>query len=319
MDPQEYPTPYEQAKSLLTATPYGKKRPLLPKHHVVLRLSNEEFKNLMAEVRPSKHRWSSFSYNSATRRFVIQCWDSAWQQTIFQTIATALSVGKHWLPPDIQSTLTVEGPGNPGTKLFSPYNRSRTWAEVWVRGSKKEVKLVVSGIHPENGKKGKADNARLWLEGTDAASVVILASFEEHPVFQWPLGPVDCPTLTEDQHGNQMRHKIFAADYMGAPYGPVNYCSMDWFGTLASATVEMWCRDPLSGMAVRFKGPQDILDPRAYPLSQLHFSDFLDLTPEEDGPIILDWDDCRSSFQSTIKYEAYLRYQYWRKSMAGVH
>jgi hypothetical protein len=90
-------------------------------------------------------------------------------------------------------------------------------------------------------------DARLWLEGNDYVSIVVLVKFVETPKYRSPrlrtkdLVDLDFPKAPElkEHHFN-----------MEGEYGPVSYKGIKWAGVISEAFLEVWKRDPTTRLAV---------------------------------------------------------------------
>jgi len=101
------------------------------------------------------------------------------------------------------------------------------------------------------------DDARMWLEGTETVSVVMLVKMEEDPPYQSPL-----PSYLNDDECSQPEDDIEEGEVITeemvslmGPYGPAVHKGVSWVGTITGFT-EIWTRDPVSHVAIRTLAPQ---------------------------------------------------------------
>jgi len=105
------------------------------------------------------------------------------------------------------------------------------------------------------------DDARMWLEGTEKVSIVMLVKMEEDPPYQSPL-----PSYLNDDKGSQPEGYIEEEEEeeeviteesfsLAGPYGPAVHKGVSWVGTITGFT-EIWTRDPVSRVAIRTAAPQ---------------------------------------------------------------
>ena len=92
-------------------------------------------------------------------------------------------------------------------------------------------------------------NAKLWLEGSETVSVVMLVKLEEAPCYRCPM-----QDLTESEFAklefppwDEISNIPFTRS---GPYGPVMYKGIVWVGKI-SGFFEFWALDPVTRLASR--------------------------------------------------------------------
>ena len=95
-------------------------------------------------------------------------------------------------------------------------------------------------------------DAKLWLEGQPKVSVVVLIKLEEAPKYQNPI-----PKL-EDEELKQLElldpKKIQPRNFIVDNRGYITYRGLTWAGVITEASMEVWRRDPITGLAFQDGG-----------------------------------------------------------------
>ena len=93
-------------------------------------------------------------------------------------------------------------------------------------------------------------DAKLWLEGKEEVSLVVLVKFTEDPSYQCPASNLDDDELEqlEFPEPKDIRAKNFNS---GGEYGPVTYKGLQWAGVISEAILELWTRNPATGLATK--------------------------------------------------------------------
>ena len=94
------------------------------------------------------------------------------------------------------------------------------------------------------------EDAKAWLEGSGTVQRVILAKFEEFPVYKNPLRK-----LSKDEIAQVDTGKCSVANendvILESDRGPVLFEGVQWVGELSSAFIEIWMMGKESGKACR--------------------------------------------------------------------
>jgi hypothetical protein len=94
-------------------------------------------------------------------------------------------------------------------------------------------------------------DAKLWLEGTRNVSIVVLVKFTEKPKYQCPIPNVtvkDLNRLDIPKKPSEIRAEDFNLE---GEYGAVTYKGLKWMGEITEAFLEVWKRNPATGLAVK--------------------------------------------------------------------
>jgi hypothetical protein len=87
----------------------------------------------------------------------------------------------------------------------------------------------------------------LWLEGKHEVAIAVLVKFEETPSYQ-------CPVRDEDFEALEFPSvpEINEVDFkLEKEYGPVVYKGLHWVGCISAAYMEVWKRNPVTGLATK--------------------------------------------------------------------
>jgi hypothetical protein len=97
-------------------------------------------------------------------------------------------------------------------------------------------------------------DARMWLEGRNDVSIFVLAKFEETPKYRCPVRHLD------DKDFEQLRFpettELRTSDFnLDDEHGPATYKGSMWVGRISAASIEIWKRDPVTGLATQNGSP----------------------------------------------------------------
>ena len=94
------------------------------------------------------------------------------------------------------------------------------------------------------------EDARLWLEGKDEVSLVVLVKFTEIPSYQCPARNLDDEKLEqlEFSESADIRVMVFNSE---REYGPITYKGLQWVGRISEAFMELWRRNQATGLATK--------------------------------------------------------------------
>jgi hypothetical protein len=175
-------------------------------------------------------------------------------------------------------------------------------------------------------------DAIMWLEGRNDVSLFVLAKFQESPRYQCPVYYSHGENF--ERLGFPRGKELTSSDFIledehGPPayeYGPATYKGFMWVGQISVAFMEIWRRDPMSGLATRIGGrivgndqeircsmltstSQGLHGTANPPQIEFQLSDFLDIAPENDHTIRFEWDDHQLLIRDAIKKLAMFRCQ----------
>jgi hypothetical protein len=114
---------------------------------------------------------------------------------------------------------------------------------------KREIKFVLEVGFSETYQE-LVDDAKLWLEGKEEVSLVMLVKFTETPSYR-------CPARNLGDHELEQLEFPEPADIQvtnfnsGGEYGPVTYKGLQWAGVISEAFIELWTRNPATGKATK--------------------------------------------------------------------
>ena len=94
------------------------------------------------------------------------------------------------------------------------------------------------------------EDARLWLEGKEEVSLVVLVKFTVNPGYQCPARGLDDEELERLEFPDPADIRVQDFTSTGE-YGPVTYNGLQWAGQISEAFMELWRRDPDTGLAFR--------------------------------------------------------------------
>jgi hypothetical protein len=91
-------------------------------------------------------------------------------------------------------------------------------------------------------------DAKLWLEGRRDIFMFVLVKFEETPDYRYPLGDLNSEDF--EQLGFPKDTELIASNFsLTGDYGPTTYKGFVWVGQISVAFMEIWKRDPITGLA----------------------------------------------------------------------
>jgi hypothetical protein len=110
-----------------------------------------------------------------------------------------------------------------------------------------EVKFVI-----EVGFAEKYDDlvqdTKMWLEGKPNVSMVVLVNFQETPDYRNPLRNIDDEDFEQLGFPKELKTSMFS---LAGDYGPAMYKGLAWVGQISTAVVEIWKRNPTTGLATQ--------------------------------------------------------------------
>lgn len=169
---------------------------------------------------------------------------STFLRKIYSTIATYPAASQERI--EVRTNEDVVG-------FAGKYTGSRKIPDVQIKVEDQngncEVKVVVEVGFAES-YEDLVEDARLWLDGQKSVSMVILAKFTESPPYRNPLSKLEEPTLQslDLPNGFEVRESSFVL--MG-DFGPANFKELSWVGQITTAFMELWKRNPITGLAER--------------------------------------------------------------------
>lgn len=133
--------------------------------------------------------------------------------------------------------------------------------------------------------------------------VVLIAKYQESPKYTNPL-----EKLNKEQI-ERLRSNYTAVDTshftMQETYGPVVYEGSMWAGRITEAFVEVWKRNPGTGVAEKFGGRIDLLSGNSL---ELKLSEFIDVDPEHDTTVSISSENLMDLVKEDLQTLAYTRF-----------
>ena len=196
-------------------------------------------------------RFPRYSYNSSSSTLTFQAWLGPIQASLVSTLYKGIFLASHSLPPGIQDRMRIAR-----MTKYQEFEGVYTWSErmpelalnIDYDMGVSEVKFVAEVAFLETYEE-LVQNAKLWLEGNETVSVVMLVKLEEDPCYRCPM-----QDLTESEFAklefppwDEIRNIPFT---LSGPYGPAMYKGIVWVGKI-SGFFEFWALDPVTRLASR--------------------------------------------------------------------
>ncbi|KAI9773366.1 MAG: hypothetical protein M1840_007581 [Geoglossum simile] len=247
-------------------------------------------------------------YNSSTSTLIIQFMPCPVRESVVSIFSAGFISATADLPAPVRRNIaTVTGQdfiGFGGKYLGS--GKRPDLAVLFKDAGARKAKFILEVGFAET-YEDLVQDAKMWLEGKHEVSVVVLAKFEETPAYR-------CPTRDFNDEDFERLESPPALELDGSSirldgeYGPAIYKGLAWVGRISTAFMEVWKRDPVTGLATQNGDRIDICTPTDPPQLQFRLSDFLDITPENERTISFRWDNFLFFLQDSIKELAVLRY-----------
>ncbi|KAG0636578.1 hypothetical protein HOY80DRAFT_909090 [Tuber brumale] len=247
-------------------------------------------------------KFPRYSYNALSSLLTIQCMSSPIHEKVVSTVSEGFNLARTSLPATLRRRIDIVG-NQQFTDFEGAYDGFEktpdTAVQITSATGTMEVKFVLEVGLTETYTM-LVEDAKMWLEGREAASLVMIVKMEENPVYK-------CPTrnLSDDefsQLGFPPRREIDVEAFtLAGPYGPAYYKELRWVGGV-TGFIEIWKRDPISGLATPTP-PGRINLFNMVNTSYIHFwlHDFIDISPDNDHHIPIDWGDYISNLGRYIK------------------
>jgi len=145
-------------------------------------------------------------------------------------------------------------------------------------------------------------DAKKWIEGREAACIVMIVNMEENPAYK-------CPTrnLCDEefsQLGFPPRREISMETFtLQGPYGPACYKGLQWVGRV-TGFMEIWKRDSVTKLATCMSpGRINLLNMANTTYIHFHLKDFMNIASDNEH-IPIDWGNYISNLGRYIKQVA---------------
>ena len=175
---------------------------------------------------------------------------------IVQIVQEGFSAAIRSLPTSIRRRVAINS--NVQTNNFrGKYEGSVKFADVRIVFRKQSVEWICETMFAlEVGFSQSYDSlvqdAKLWLEGQPKMSVVVLIKLEETPKYQNPILELTDKEL--ERLGLLDPNEIQSQDFIVDNRGYLIYRGLTWVGDITEAFVEVWRRDPITGLAFQDGG-----------------------------------------------------------------
>lgn len=193
-----------------------------------------------------------YSYNSSISTLIIQFMPSPVHESITSIFSDGFAIARSTLPTSLRTRITAAA--NQEYKGFGGrYSGSNKAPDLAV-----EFKNAKGDLEPkfvlEVGFSETYDDlvrdARMWLEGRNDISIFVLTKFKETPKYRCPVRQLD------DKDFEQLRFpkatELRTSDFnIEGEYGPATYKGFIWVGQISAAFMELWKKDPTTGLATR--------------------------------------------------------------------
>ncbi|PUU73530.1 hypothetical protein B9Z19DRAFT_1135038 [Tuber borchii] len=268
-----------------------------------------EFKRILhGDGEEEDDGFPKYSYYASSSSLLTERPAGALHEKIVSIISDGFVYSRGRLPRNIATKISVVG--NQTMKRFEGTHRgSRKAADVAVQvtndNGNREVKFVAEVGVAETYDK-LTDDARLWLEGTQTVSLVMLVKLEESPVYQCPIRKLSEKELKRMNFPatNQIDGSNFL---LASQYGPAIFNGYTWVGKV-SGYFEFWGIDPTTKLAKCITSTNNISEMEKNPESGLYLSELIDIDEEHDEEIYFDWVNFLETLKETIKEMAVDRY-----------
>ena len=195
-------------------------------------------------------RYPRYYFDASRSTMVIQCMPSPVHESLPQTFARKFLPIMTTLPAAVQSRIDVHY-NLDIVRFTGRYIGSQKKADLHVSFSDEEANSNITLVFEVGFTESYEDltrNARLWLEGMISVRVVVLAKFQESPVYKNPLRKEDEETLRRLDNTSAVKPSNFT---MLGEYGPFTYGGFTWAGRISEAFIEIWRRNPTTGVVER--------------------------------------------------------------------
>ena len=198
-----------------------------------------------------KFRYPKYAYDASSSTLIVKLMPSPVRESITDTIATGFIVARAGLPRSLRDfNITT----NENFRGFSrQYSGSCKVPDLAVEftdaagdlNPKFVVEIGLSETYEE-----LLQDARLWLEGTDPVSIVLLVKFVENPKYRSPLSNQRYKDIVDLNFPEASEIKAHHFN-MERDYGPVTYKGLRRAGEISETFLEVWKRDLTTGQAIQ--------------------------------------------------------------------
>ncbi|KAG0638991.1 hypothetical protein HOY80DRAFT_922168 [Tuber brumale] len=249
-------------------------------------------------------KFPRYSYDTSSSLLTIQCMSSPIHEKVVSTVSEGFNLARTSLPDSLRRKIDIVG-NQQYTGFRGAYDGSEktphTAVEITNAAGVVEVKFVLEVGFTET-YDNLVQDAKKWIEGREAACVVMIVKMEENPVYK-------CPTRTFSndefsQLGFPPKLEIDERTFtLEGPYGPAYYKGLRWVGGV-TGFMEIWRRDPVTKLAtLMLPGRINLLNMANTRYTHFRLQDFMDISVDNDH-IPINWADYISTLGRYIKQVA---------------
>lgn len=195
-------------------------------------------------------RWPRLSYDASTSIMIVECMPSPVHEVVVSAFAEGFWTAKSSMSDRHRRDIWVVT-GEDYRKFHGSYEGSQKKADLAVQfrglSGNLEYKFVLEVGFSESYEQ-LARNARLWIDGTSTVSVCVLVDLQEDPRYQCPTSQLSDADFERLELPRATSPTMFQLPQN--QYGPASFKGFNWTGVISAAQVEVWKKDPLTGMAV---------------------------------------------------------------------
>jgi len=301
---KRYTSPYEQALSYVKTYKGWRLS-----HHVVgsredyekpfsCQMSLGDWVKLRRDLNleETEEAFPKISYDASRSTLIIQCMPSPVHESIISLFSGHFHSAKQALPLATRYGINLTT-GQDYNGFEGEYEGSEKRPDLAIEqldaSGEFTVKWVLEAGLTETYEQ-LVNDMKLWLEGKREVSMAVLIKFEENPKYRCPISrdmdDEDFKLLGIPQREKEIRARDCTLE---EEYGPVTYKGFTWVGKISTVFMEVWKRDPNTGLARQHGGRVGLLPPDDPSQVRFRLSDFLLVTPIEDRTITFDWGNFR--------------------------
>ncbi|PUU79374.1 hypothetical protein B9Z19DRAFT_1125374 [Tuber borchii] len=266
-----------------------------------------EFKKHLHGGGEESDKFPNYSYDTSRSLLFTEHMAGPLHEKLVSMIVKGLNITKSRLPSDIRTRIeVVRNQKFNGFKGL--YEGSRKIPDLALQVANEEgdmeVKFVVEVGLTETYTK-LVDDARLWLEGIETVSLVMLVKLEEAPIYQCPIRNLSQQRLAKINFppSNQIAGHHFLLE---SRYGPAIFNGFTWVGKV-SGFFEFWALDQSTKLATCMSSRNDISMMPNNLESGLSLSRLMDVDEKYDEEIFFNWEEYIHTIDRCIKETAAYR------------
>ncbi|KAG0131597.1 hypothetical protein HOY82DRAFT_519055 [Tuber indicum] len=255
-------------------------------------------------------RFPKYSYDALSSLLTIQCMSSPIQEKVVSTVSEGFTLARRSLPASLRGKIDIVV-NQKYTDFQGAYDGSEktpdTAVEITNDAGVTEVRFILKVGFTESYSMLVQD-AKKWIEGREAACIVMIVNMEESSVDKFPTRNLN------DKEFSQLRFpprreigaEIFTLE---GPYGPACYEGLHCVGGIIGF-MEIWKRDSVTKFAIRLLTPlnSNLLNMANTTYVHFRLKDFMNIASDNDH-LPIDWGNYISNLERYIKQVAAERYR----------